>query len=49
MAPEICTKMLIRRPIAAAKRKEKGKKEWRKKIKAIQKPKDVGHFLVSKF
>ena len=37
-----------RRPITAAKRKEKEKKEQRKKSK-IEKPKDVGHFLVSKF
>ena len=35
-----------RRPITAAKRKEKEKKEREKKI---EKPKDVGHFLVQNF
>ena len=44
----------IRRPITAAKRKEKGKKEKRKKnsmLKNKKSPtwKDVGHFLVSTF
>ena len=37
-----------RRSITAAKRKEKEKKEWRKKIPKIEKPKDIGHFLVQK-
>ena len=39
-----------RRPITAAKRKEKEKKERPKKIPKIEKPKDVhvGHFLVKK-
>ena len=37
-----------RRSITAAKRKEKEKKERRKKIPKIEKPKDVGHFLVQK-
>ena len=41
----------IRRPITAAKRKEKGKKEKGKKNKKYKSLtwKDVGHFLVSKF
>ena len=30
------------------KRREKEKKERRKKIPKIEKPKDVGHFLVQK-
>ena len=34
------------RSIIAARRKEKEKKEWRKKITEIEKPKHVGHFLV---
>ena len=38
-----------RRSITAAKRKEKEKKERRKKIPKIEKPKDVGHFLVQNF
>ena len=38
----------IRRSITAAKRKEKEKKERRKKIPKIEKPKDVGHFLIQK-
>ena len=37
-----------RRPITAAKRKEKEKKERPKKFQKIEKPKDVGHFLVQK-
>ena len=37
-----------RRSITAAKRKEKEKKERRKKIPKIEKPKDVGHFLLQK-
>ena len=37
-----------RRPITAAKRKEKEKKERPKKIPKIEKPKDVGHFLLQK-
>ena len=36
-----------RRSITAAKRKEKEKKGRQKKIPKIEKPKDVGHFLVS--
>ena len=35
--------------MTAAKRKEKEKKERRKKIPKIEKPKDVGHFLAQKF
>ena len=38
----------IRRSITAAERKEKKKKERRKKIPKIEKPYDVGHFLVQK-
>ena len=34
-----------RRSITAAKTREKEKKEGRKKIQKIEKPKDVGHFL----
>ena len=34
-----------RRSITAAKTREKGKKEGRKKIPKIEKPKDVGHFF----
>jgi len=37
-----------RRSITAAKRKEKEKKGRRKKITKIEKPEDVGHFLVQK-
>ena len=37
-----------RRSITAAKRKEKEKKKRRKKITKIEKPKDIGHFLVQK-
>ena len=37
-----------RRSITAAKTREKGKKEGRKKIPKIEKPKDVGHFLTQK-
>ena len=37
-----------RRAITAAKPKEKEKKERRKKIPKIKKPKDVGHFLFQK-
>ena len=37
-----------RRSITAAKRKEKEKKERPKKIPKIEKPKDIGHFLVQK-
>ena len=37
-----------RKPITAAKRKEKEKKERPKKIPKIVKPKDVGHFLLQK-
>ena len=37
-----------RRSITAAKRREKEKKERWKKIPKIEKPKDVGHFLVKK-
>ena len=37
-----------RRPITAAKKKEKEKKERPKKIPKIIKPKDVGHFLLQK-
>ena len=37
-----------RRSITAAKRREKEKKERRKKIPKIEKPKDVGHFLMQK-
>ena len=36
------------RSITAVKRREKEKKERRKKIPKIEKPKDVGHFLVQK-
>ena len=36
-----------RRPISAAKNKRKGeKRKGEKKIPKIEKPKDVGHFLV---
>ena len=35
-----------RRSFTAAKRKEEEKKERRKKIPKIEKPKDVGHFLL---
>ena len=38
-----------RRSITAAKRKEKEKKERPKKNSKIKKPKDIGHFLLSKF
>ena len=38
-----------RRSIAAAKRKEKQRKERWKKIPKIEKPKGVGHFLVQNF
>ena len=38
-----------RRSVNAAKRKEKEKKERRKKITKIEKPKDVGRFLVQNF
>ena len=37
-----------RRSISAAKRREKEKKGRRKKIPKIEKPKDVGHFLLQK-
>ena len=37
-----------RRPITAAKRREKEKKERRKKYPKIEKPNDVGHFLLQK-
>ena len=37
-----------RRSITAAKTREKEKKERRKKIPKIEKPKDIGHFLVQK-
>ena len=37
-----------RRPITTAKRKEKEKKEQRKNISKIEKPKDLSHFLVQK-
>jgi len=37
-----------RRPVTATKRKPKGKKE-REKNSKVEKPKAVGHFLVSKF
>ena len=37
-----------RRSITAAKTREKEKKEGRKKIPKIEKPKDVGHFLAQK-
>ena len=37
------------RSVTAAKRKENEKKGRGKKIPKIEKPKDVGHFLVSKF
>ena len=37
-----------RRSITAANRKEKDKKERRKKIPKIEKPKDIGHFLIQK-
>ena len=37
-----------RSSITAAKTREKEKKERRKKIPKIEKPKDVGHFLVQK-
>ena len=36
------------RSITAAKTREKEKKERRKKIPKIEKPKDVGHFLIQK-
>ena len=39
-----CSKQVSRRSITAAKRKEKGEK----RISKIEKPKDVGHFLVQK-
>ena len=35
-----------RRSITAAKKKRKGEKGKAKKIPEIEKPKDVGHFLV---
>ena len=38
-----------RRSITAAKRQEKEKKERRKKNPKIEKPKDVGHFVVQNF
>ena len=38
-----------RRSITAAKTREKEKKERRKKIPKIEKPKDVGHFLLKSF
>ena len=38
-----------RRSFTAAKRKEKEKKERRKKNPKIEKPKDVGHFLLQNF
>ena len=38
-----------RTPITARKGKEKEKKEEQKKKSKIEKPEDVGHFLVSKF
>ena len=38
----------IRGSITAAKRKEKEKKKRRKKIPKIEKPKDIGHFLIQK-
>ena len=38
-----------RRSITAAKRREKEKKEGKKQIPKIEKPKDVGHFLLQKF
>ena len=38
-----------RRSITAAKTREKETKERRKKIPKIEKPKDVGHFLVQNF
>ena len=57
MEPEIYTKMLkkmslstaskpSRRPITAAKRKEKEKKKRGKENLKIEKPNDVGHLLV---
>ena len=38
----------IKRSITTAKRKEKEKKERQKKIPKIEKPKDVGRFLLQK-
>ena len=39
----------IRRSITAAKRKKRRKRKGKKRIPKIEKPQDVGHFLVLKF